>query len=110
MKIKDIINQDYQLLTHPETSMLEFQGCYATDLLSAAIKSSEPNNILITIISHLNTVALALMVDLPAIIISEGRAVTREMIEKANSEQIAILQTTRKTHEVVIDLFQRGFI
>jgi serine kinase of HPr protein (carbohydrate metabolism regulator) len=50
------------------------------------------------------------MVDLPAIIISEGRAVTHEMIERANNEHIAILQTTRKTHEVVIDLFQRGFL
>jgi len=89
---------------------LEFQGCDATDLLSAAIKISEPKNILITIISHLNTVALAVMVDLPAIIISEGRTVTHEMIERANNEHIAILQTTRKTHEVVIDLFQRGFL
>jgi hypothetical protein len=110
MIIKDIINRDYQLLTNQETSLVEFKGCYATDLLSAAIKSSEPNNILITIISHLNTVALAVMVDLPAIIISEGRSVNPEMIERANLEHIAILQTTRKTHEVVIDLFQRGFL
>jgi len=110
MIIKDIINRDYQLLTNPETSLVEFKGCYATDLLSAAIKSSEPHNILITIISHLNTVALAVMVDLPAIIISEGRTVTALMIERANLEHIAILQTARKTHEVVIDLFQRGFL
>jgi hypothetical protein len=110
MKVKDVMNQDYQLLTHIETSFLEFEGCYATDLLSAAIKSSEPNNILITIISHINTIALAVMVDLPVIIISEGRTVTDEMIERANLEHIAILHTTRKTHEVVIDLFQRGFL
>jgi len=110
MKVKDIMNQDYQLLTNIETSFLDFQGCYATDLLSAVIKSSEPNNILITIISHINTVALAVMVDLPVIIISEGRAVTTDMIERANQEHIAILQTIRKTHEVVIDLFQRGFL
>ena len=110
MICKDILNQHYILLTNEQTQSNIYQGIYTTDLLSAAIKSSQSGNILVTIISHVNTVATAMMVDLPIIIISESRKVDHEMINRANQEGIAIIKTSLFTHEVVIDLHQRGLI
>lgn len=110
MKVKDILSPNYKLLTASDTLELEIEGCYATDLLSQAIKSAEENNILITIISHQTTIGVASMVNLPAIIIAESRSVSLDMIEKANEHHIAIITTPMKTYEVILDLFKRGII
>jgi predicted transcriptional regulator len=106
MKINDILNFNYRLLTHDQT--IAFSGIYATDLLSAAIKSAEPGNMLITIISHENTIGCAIMIDLAAVLITENRPVSQLMIKKANENDIAIISTPLKTHEAILDLKERG--
>jgi len=110
MKIRDILSKDYQLLTEQHTATISYKGCYQTDLLSAAIKSADVGNLLITIISSLNTVALAMMIDLSGVIITEEKKVSKEMIERANQENIALISTHLKSHEVIIDLYQRGLL
>jgi len=110
MKINEILSSQYTLLTDKLTETNTYEGCYTTDLLSAAIQGALSSNILITLISNQNTIGLAMMIDLPAVIITEGKVVTQIMIQKANEEQIAILSTKLKTHEVVIDLLKRGLI
>ncbi len=106
MNISDILNVNYKL--HTKDLDITFNGIYATDLLSAAIKSAEPGNMLITIISHDNTIGCAMMIDLAAILITENRPVTQTMINKANEMHIAILSTPLKTHEAILDLKERG--
>jgi predicted transcriptional regulator len=110
MIVKDLITKDYELLTNEITLENHFSGCYSTDLLSAAIGNAKPNNILITIISNQNTIAVAMMIDLLLVIIAENKLVSKEMIDKANEEGICILKTKYKTYEVTIDLYQRGLI
>lgn len=110
MKISDILNHQYELMTDTKTSTNEFASFYATDLLSSAIKSANQHDVLITIISHQNTVGLAMMLDLSCIIIAEGKEISKMMIERANEEGIAILRTSLKTHEVIKDMVLRGFL
>jgi len=110
MKINELLSPQYTLLTHPNSLKNTYEGCYATDLLSAAIQGASSTNLLITLISNQNTIGLAMMIDLPAVIITEGKKVTEIMIQKANEEEIAILSTPLKTHEVIIDLMKRGLI
>lgn len=110
LKIKDIINESYELLTESKTLNNDFVGCYATDLLSQAIQGAKSDQILITMISNPNTVGVAIMMDLSCIIISCGKDVSQVMINKANEENIAIIKTKKHTHQVIIDLFQRGLL
>lgn len=107
---QDILSIDYTCVTDSKTLNNAYEGCYATDLLSAAIRSAQNQAVLITLISHENTVALALMLELPAVIITEDRVITEKMIEKCNQENICLLKTSLKTHEVVIDLYRRGLL
>lgn len=108
--VKDIINEAYNLLTDPLTLNNAFNSVYATDLLSTAIKHMKNEEALITIIASQTTVSLALMVDTEVIIIVDGQNVPLEVIARANLEHIAIIQTKKLTHEVIIDFYQRGFI
>jgi hypothetical protein len=107
-KIKDIISRHYHVLTHNELLDNTYNGIYATDLLSQAIYAAKNHQALITVISNLNTIAVAMMMDLSCIIITSNKDVSTHMIEKANLEHITIISTPLHTHEVVIDLYQRG--
>lgn len=110
MKAKDILTLDYTCMSHTSTLDNTFCGVYATDLLSQAIKSATQNAALITLISHDTTVALAMMIDLPIIIISEDKKVTPSMILKCNEEHICLISTALKTHEIIIDFMKRGLL
>lgn len=110
MMIKNVLSPKYQLLTDKTYLTNTFMGCYQTDLLSQAIKSAEEKNILITIIAHQTTIAVAALLDLPLIIVCESSHVSLEMIEKANEHHITILKTPMKSYEVILDLFKRGII
>ena len=110
MRVKDILSSDYILITDESTIENEILGIYTTDLLSQAIKNMSEGELLITIISHGTTVALAMMIDLSSIIIAEDKNISKEMVDKANDAGIAILKTSLKVYEVVIDLKERGLI
>jgi hypothetical protein len=107
---KDILNCDYKLLTDQHTLKNTFNSVYATDLLSTAIKHIKNEEALITVIASQTTISLALMVDIAVIIIVDAQSVPIEVINRANLESIAIIQTKKLTHEVIIDLYQRGFL
>ncbi|MFU8793512.1 MAG: hypothetical protein ACNA7K_05745 [Acholeplasmataceae bacterium] len=108
--IKDIITSSYRLHTHDKTADQAFLSVYQTDLLSRAIKCAQPQDILITIINHINTVATASMLFLSSVIICEDQIPTETMIKKANEADIALISTSLKSHEVIIDLYKRGYL
>lgn len=105
-----ILNDAYKLLTHQKTIVNEFQGVYATDLLSSAIKHVKHQEALITLIASQTTISLALMLDIRVIVIVDDQEVDQKLIDRANKEDIAIIKTNLLTHEVIIDFYQRGII
>jgi len=110
MLVKDILTKDYHLLTDVSATNQRFEGVYAGDLLSVVLRSASRNAVLITIIANPNTVAVAMLMDLPAVIFSENQVVTQTMIEKANTEAIALISTSLKTHEVILDMKARNLL
>lgn len=76
----------------PDTDR-EVAGAYTSDLLSDAMANAPENGVLVTIQAHKNTVAVATLRDLAAIVICNNRPIPDDMIEAARSEGIAILQT-----------------
>lgn len=71
----------------------EIAGAYTTDLLSDAMANAIPEGVIITIQAHKNTVAVATLKDLAAIIICNARSIPDDMIASARSEGIAIFVT-----------------
>lgn len=110
MNINAILSEDYQLLTNTMMLNREFHQVYAGDLLSIVMKSASKGCTLITVISNLNTIAVAVLLEIPAIIITENQTITQAMIDKANEESVAIFKTSLKTHEVIIDFKNRGLL
>ena len=68
-------------------------GAYTSDLLSDVMANSRDGGALITIQAHKNTVAVATLVNITAIIICNSRPLPENMLEAARDKGIAIIRT-----------------
>ncbi len=71
----------------------EVSGGYTSDLLSDVMANADEGRVLITIQAHKNTVAVAVLKDLAAILIASERPVPEDMIQAAKDEDIPIFVT-----------------
>ena len=88
----------------------EIQSGYTSDLLSDVMANARESLVLITIQAHKNTVAVATLTDIGAIVICNSRPVPEEMIDAAREEGIALFTTARNqfvTSGVLFDALGR---
>jgi len=78
----------------------EVSGVYAGDLLSWVMSHAGKGDAWITVLTNLNTVAVALLTEVSCIIIPEGVAVEEATVKKADQEGIAILCSDMKAYEI----------
>jgi hypothetical protein len=75
-------------------------GGYVSDLLSCVMAGAAKNDLWVTLQAHMNIVAVASMLEVAAIIITENAQPDAETISKANEEGVILLATTRNSYEV----------
>jgi len=71
----------------------ELSSAYTSDLLSDVMAHARDGGALITIQAHKNTVAVATLMDLSAIVVCNSRPLPEDMLEAAGNEGIAVLRT-----------------
>ncbi len=96
-KLKDVLALEALTPIPPGCSV---EGGYCGDLLSDVLASAKPNDLWITIQRHINVVAVAKVVGIPAILICKGIRPDEEVLKKAETEGLAILST----HEAVFEI------
>ncbi len=84
------------------------RGCYIGDLLSLAMSNTEEDNVWITVQTNINTVAVATLTDVGAIVICDGYAPDADTLEKAKSEDILIITTEKSAYEAAIEVYKLG--
>jgi len=109
MKLRDIIKTcGFKLKTSTENLDREVTGGYSSDLLSDVMANAKDGNLWITLQTHNNIVAVAVLKNLAGIILVNGREPDESMLTKANEEDIPILTTTSSTFEIVGKLYELG--
>lgn len=83
---------------------INVEGVYIGDLLSIVMSKAKQNYVWITIQTHINTIAVAELLDLSCIIVVEGMEVEKETIEKAKELNIPIFKTNESAYEVACRL------
>ncbi len=86
----------------------EVTGGYAADLLSCVMAKAQAGNVWVTLQSHPNIVAVASLLDLVGIIVTEGMIPDATTVAKAEDEGVPILTTELTTFTVVGRLFELG--
>lgn len=83
-------------------------GGYASDLLSCVMAGAKEGNVWITLQAHANVIAVASLVGLSAVVITEGVRPDEGTVEKARDEEITLLATAEQTFAVVGKLAKLG--
>ncbi len=76
-------------------------GCYASDMLSDVLANGKEGNIWITRQTHPNVVAVAAIKGLSGIIVTGGKQIEAETLEKAEAECIPVISTSLQTYDMV---------
>lgn len=110
MNLQRIIDElELTVLTEPrDFSQVEPTGGYVSDLLSCVMAGAPRHSIWVTLQAHGNIVAVGALLELAAIIITEGAMPDASTIEKANQEGITLLATAHKSYYVVGRLWELG--
>jgi len=86
----------------------EVTGGYASDGLSDVMANSQPGNIWITSLMHVNIIAVATLKELTAIIMVNGRVPEDDTLKKAEAEKMPILISKYPAFELIGRLYQFG--
>ena len=110
MTLQEIINSlNLRLLTTPKNfSQIQPSGGYASDLLSCVMAGAQHQGIWVTLQAHINIVAVAALLDLAAVIITENAMPDEATIARANTEGITLLATSMPTFGIVGRLWEMG--
>lgn len=101
MKIRYLAEQlGMCILTDTSGEDKELTGVYIGDLLSWVMSHADKGDLWITVHTHTNIVAVALLAEIACIVIPEDIKVEEETIKKANEEGIPILSTSMNSYEI----------
>ena len=82
------------------------RGAYTSDLLSDVMAHAHERDLLITIQAHKNTVAVATLVGVAAIVLCNDRPVPEDMIQAARDEEIGIFRTDKDQFTVSGEIYR----
>lgn len=68
-------------------------GVFCCDLLSIVMGKAQTDAVWVTVMSNINTVAVAVLADVSCVIVSEGIPVDEEMAKRAADQGVCLLQT-----------------
>ena len=89
-------------LPNPERSI---DGVYVGDLLSWVMGRAECGNAWITIMSNVNVIAVATLVDTACVILAEGVVVDEDVLNTAKEKEVNVLTTELSAYEAAVKLY-----
>lgn len=109
MKVSDIV-KGLNLNVVTGEHLLDRQvtsGCVG-DLLSVVMGKAKEDCVWVTVQSHINIIAVAALVDVSCIIVSEGFSIDDEAVAKAKEEEIILLTSKESNYEIASKLGALG--
>lgn len=110
MKMREVVELlDLEILTSTREFLdIDVSAGYTSDMLSCVMTGAENGSLWVTLMANLNIVAVATLLEIPAIIITENDRPEQATLERANNQGVALLSTPRGSFEVVGRLWERG--
>ena len=109
MNLADLIkNLDLKVFAGQPDPARQVDEGYVSDLLSDVMANSRKDSLWVTMQIHPNIVAVAVLKELAAVILVNGREPAEETVEKAEKEHVLILGTPLPAFELVGRLYGIG--
>jgi hypothetical protein len=107
MKLSEIIGA-LGLTVFAEGRADTVEGCYIGDLLSRVISRSTAGGVWITIMNNLNVAAVALLAEVPCILLAEGMQPMEGVAEKCREEGLWLLGSGDSAFDLARALIKLG--
>ena len=103
MKVMDLLKIDKIRCVTPEVSLDKpIVNLYSSDLLSWVMGHvREENTVLLTVLNSVNVIAVAVLLDLSAVIFCDGVMPSEDVIAKAKEENIPLFTTDISSAQAV---------
>lgn len=88
------------IITNFEKADREFKGIVASDLLSYVMANSSEDYGIVTVLSNINVLGVAVLIDSSCVIISSGIKVNAQITSKAEEEGIILITSNLTTYEI----------
>lgn len=110
MKLDTIIKAlDLKVLTSPVTfDAIDVESGYCSDLLSCVMTGADPGAVWVTLMAHGNIVAVAALLDISAVIITEDAQPDEATIKLANEKSVILLSSPHDNFDIVGKLWNLG--
>lgn len=90
---------------NPDT---EISCGYTCDLLSWVLAHGKKDMAWTTVQTHINVIAVAVLMDMACVILSEGNHLEPDSLQKAMDEGLAVLETDKTAYEICGLMMQAG--
>lgn len=84
------------------------QGVYVGDLLSVVMGKAKENSVWVTIQGHVNIIAVASLINMACVIVTEGFDIDQDTIERAIEQEVVVYKTRLSSYEVCAKLAAQG--
>ena len=81
---------------------------YSCDLLSWVMAHGEPGMAWVTVQTHMNVIAVAVLSEMACVILPESIDMEQESLDKARSEGMAVLKSPLTAYEICGRLYAKG--
>lgn len=88
------------LSTLADPKKIQIMDGYVSDMLSDVMGSAKNGQVWITIMKHLNVIAVASMANMQAITFAKGSTPDQAVIDKANEEEICLISSPKSVFEI----------
>ena len=105
-QLKEILDAEY--LTAGHFDQREVTCGYACDLLSWVMAHGAPGTAWITVQTHLNVVAVAVLMEFSCIILPESIEMEEASLHKAQSEGIPVLKSRKTAYQLCGEMALAG--
>ncbi|MDR2515240.1 MAG: AraC family transcriptional regulator [Christensenellaceae bacterium] len=109
MTVRELIGQSGARLLNEGVDLEgEVLYGYACDLLSWVMARAAAKTAWITVMTHLNVVAVAALLDMACVIVPENAEIAQDVLDKAKEEGIPVLGSGLTAFELAGRLYEAG--
>ena len=83
-------------------------GAVVGDLLSFVMGNAPEGAVWVTVVAHVNVAAVAVLKDLPCILLASGRDAAPDFLERCRREDIAVGRSSRSSFDLCGALWELG--
>lgn len=106
MTVSDIISKcSFSLLNSADTNK-EITGVYTGDLLSWVMGHGEEGQCLVTIMSNVNVLAVASLLDFSCVILAENVKPDKDFLSLAKEKEINVLSSDESAYRICTLLYE----